>query len=142
MKRKGWPLLVDDRDIVRSAGGIVTRIIENRLQFLIIHRTRHKDWSFPKGRLEPGETPETGALREVREETFCSCALDRTLPTARYMDRNGHPKEVRFWMMTVISEEPFMPNQEIDEIQWLSYLNTFEKLSYKTDRILLKLAFA
>ena len=142
MKRKGWPLIIDDTAIVRSAGGIVSRIVASRMQLLIIHRTRHKDWSFPKGRLDPHETPEVAAIREVREETACQCMLENALPTVRYIDRNGHPKEVRYWTMSVLNEEPFIPNDEVDQIEWVSFFQAIEKLSYKTDRILLKRAFA
>lgn len=142
MKRKGWPLIIDDTTIVRSAGGIVSRIVERRLQLLIIHRTRHKDWSFPKGRLEPHEAPEVAAIREVCEETGCQCTLENALPTVRYIDRNGHPKEVRYWTMSVVNETSFFPNDEVDQIEWVSFFQAIEKLSYKTDRILLKHAFA
>ena len=142
MKRKGWPLIVDDATIVRSAGGIVSRIVNSRLQVLIIHRTRHMDWSFPKGRLEPNEASEKAAVREVHEETACMCLIEHPLPTVRYIDRNGHPKEVRFWTMSIIAEAQFLPNDEVDQIEWLSFFQAIEKLSYKTDRILLKRAFA
>ena len=134
---------MDDKAIVRSAGGIVARKTENnRLQLLLIHRAKQNDWSFPKGRLELAETAEMAALREVLEETGCQCSLDRELPTLRYIDRHGHPKEVRYWLMTVVNEGPFTPNPEIDQIKWLTFLESFETLSYKMDRVLLKLAFA
>lgn len=142
MKRKGWPLIIDDTTIVRSAGGIVSRIVKSEFQVLIIHRTRHNDWSFPKGRLEPNESFETAAIREVIEETGYLCRLEKPLPTIRYIDRDGHPKEVRYWNMTVVSESLFTPNDEVDQIEWLSLFQTIKKLSYKTDRILLKRAFA
>ena len=142
MKRKGWPLIIDDRTIVRSAGGIVSRVVDSRLQLLVIHRKRHADWSFPKGRLEPNETSEQAAVREVEEETAYKCSLEYVLPTVRYIDRNGAPKEVRYWTMNVIGERPFVPNEEVDEVQWLSFFQTIAKLSYKTDRTLLKRAFA
>ena len=142
MKRKGWPLIIDDTTIVRSAGGIVSRIVKSGFQVLIIHRTSHNDWSFPKGRLEPNESFETAAIREVIEETGYLCRLENPLPTIRYIDRDGHPKEVRYWNMTVVSESLFTPNDEVDQIEWLSLFQTIKKLSYKTDRILLKRAFA
>ena len=45
------------------------------LEIVIVHRPVHQDWSFPKGKLEEGETFELAALREVKEETGMACRL-------------------------------------------------------------------
>lgn len=143
MKRTGWPFLVDDSQIILSAGGIVSRTLEKSpLQIVLVHRTRHNDWSLPKGRLEPGEVIADAALREVREETACECEIEKALPTVRYMDRNGKPKEVRFWRMKLIVARPFVPNGEIDDVRWLTLEESDTVLTYKTDRLLLKYTFA
>lgn len=150
IKRQSWPLVLDDKLIVQSAGGIVLRgssiSIRTPLQTLIIHRPRHKDWSFPKGRLEPGETSEATALREVQEETGYACVLGEFLATVRYIDRNGHPKEVRFWKMVPrlakLKDPIFIPNNEVDVISWMTFKDAFKRLTHSTDRILLKRAFA
>ena len=142
MKRKPWPLVIEERHIIRGAGGIVSRFEGTALKILFIHRSKHNDWSFPKGRLNSGEPAWQAAIREVKEETACQCALGEELPTVRYIDRNKRPKEVRFWKMTVLSEETFIPNEEIAKISWLSLKEGFDVLTYNTDRILLKKAFA
>ena len=160
MKRKRWPLVMYNHEIVRSAGGVVFRIDpafrgaspnstfegvngtgEGRLQVLLIHRKQHNDWSFPKGRVEQSETAEVTALREVLEESACQCTLEQELATVRYIDRNHKPKEVRFWKMIVEEEGVFVPNKEVDRIKWLTLLEAFAMLSYKTDRLLLKKTF-
>jgi 8-oxo-dGTP diphosphatase len=57
--------------VIRAAGGVVVR--DGRV--LLVHRDRYDDWSLPKGKLEPGETWEDAALREVWEETGVRCTL-------------------------------------------------------------------
>lgn len=136
--RKGWPVVLDEHEIVRSAGGIVSRLESGRLQIVLVHRAKHDDWSFPKGRLEANEPPYVAALREVFEETSCICELVKELSTVRYMDRNGNPKEVRYWRMTVTQEIPFVSNSEIDKIVWLSFSDALKTLTYKHDRMVLK----
>lgn len=139
--RKKWELVLDDRTIVRGAGGILYRFrseLKKHPEILLIHRPRLQDWSFPKGRLDPGETSPACALREVLEETGYTCELSTELPTVRYMDSSGRPKEVRFWRMIPTSGATFVPNQEVDKIAWMDARDAFSKLTHKTDRLLLK----
>ena len=136
--RKGWPVVLEEHEIVRSAGGVVSRLEGGRLQIVLVHRTKQNDWSFPKGRLENDEAPYVAALREVFEETSCICDLSKEISTVRYMDRNGNPKEVRYWRMTVVREIPFVPNAEINKIEWLSFSDALRLLTYKHDRMVLK----
>ena len=58
-----------DEPEVKAAGGVVRR--DGRIA--VVHRPRYDDWSLPKGKLDPGETWEEAALREVREETGLEC---------------------------------------------------------------------
>ena len=42
-------------DVVRAAGGIVRRLGDGGIdEVLVVHRPAYDDWSFPKGKLEPG----------------------------------------------------------------------------------------
>ena len=63
--------------VVRAAGGVVSQRDERgEIEVLLVYRAGgQRDWSFPKGKVEPGETDEACALREVREETNLRCAL-------------------------------------------------------------------
>jgi len=119
-------------DRVDAAGGVVER--DGRV--LLVHRPRYDDWSFPKGKLDPGESFEHAALREVEEETGLRCTLGRELPSAEYEVR-GRPKLVRYWLMTPESEPGFEPNEETDELRWVTPDEARELLTYDRDRYVL-----
>jgi 8-oxo-dGTP diphosphatase len=120
--------------LVRAAGGIVWRTAASgEAEVLVVHRPKYDDWTFPKGKNEPGEDHETCALREVEEETGLRCTLGPELATTSYVDRKGRPKEVRYWVMTVEDGE-FTPCDEVDEVRWLTTSQARWLLSYDRDR--------
>jgi 8-oxo-dGTP diphosphatase len=123
--------------VVRAAGGVLTREGEAGVEVLVVHRPRYDDWSFPKGKLDPGETDETAALREVEEETGWRCTLGDELPTRHYEDRHGRPKRVRYWRMEPVERGPFVPNREVDDVRWIPVGEAATLLSYEGDRRLL-----
>ena len=114
---------------VKAAGGAVVR--DGRVA--IVHRPKYDDWTLPKGKLDPGESFEQAALREVEEETGLRCRLGRELPTIRYHDRHGRAKQVRYWQMEPLQGE-FAPNREVDELRWLEPAEAGELLSHDRDR--------
>src|SRR5205807_797013 len=77
----------------------------------------YNDWSFPKGKLDPGEHPARAAVRETLEETGIRARLGRRLPTARYF-AGCRAKHVRYWAARAISGS-FAPNDEVDRLAWL-----------------------
>ena len=119
---------------VRAAGGVVVSRGEDGARVAVVHRPRHDDWSFPKGKLDAGESWEEAALREVHEEIGLRCRLLRERPPAAYDVRDGR-KVVRYWLM-----EPdggaFAPNDEVDELRWLAPPDAEGLLSYEHDRAL------
>jgi 8-oxo-dGTP pyrophosphatase MutT (NUDIX family) len=120
--------------VVEAAGGVVSRHGDgSRLEVLVVHRPRYDDWTFPKGKLEPGESHEQAAVREVEEETGLRCALGRELPSTTYHDRKGRPKTVRYWEMQPL-EGAFRPHREVDEIRWLPSDEARRLLSHRRDR--------
>ncbi len=127
--------------MVRAAGGVISRRNERgEAEVLLIYRGGRRDWSFPKGKLEPGETHEECALREVEEETGLRCQLGPELPFTSYHGRKGRVKVVRYWAMTVVKGEA-EPCNEVDAIRWLGLLTAASLLTYPRDRELLA-AFA
>jgi 8-oxo-dGTP pyrophosphatase MutT (NUDIX family) len=114
---------------LRAAGGVVLR--DGLVG--VVHRPRYDDWSLPKGKLDEGETFEQAALREVEEETGLRARLVRELPSVHY-DVRGRPKLVRYWLMSVDSDPGFEPNDEVDELRWLSPADATELLTYDRDK--------
>ncbi len=126
---------------MRAAGGVVLRRGDGgRLEVLAVHRPRYDDWSLPKGKLDDGETSAAAAVRELREETGCECALGSELPTVRYRDRRGRPKEVRFWTAEVVEDHGFAPSDEVDDRRWVPAGSAATLLTYAADRDLVELA--
>jgi 8-oxo-dGTP diphosphatase len=127
-------------NLVRAAGGLVVRSQqEGGLEVLVVHRARYADWSFPKGKLDEGESFEEAALREVAEETGLVCRLDGELDCTRYMDTAGRPKIVRYWRMIPVEGDigDFVLNDEIDALRWVPAEEAETLLTYQHDRDLL-----
>ncbi len=109
---------------------------EGRREIVVVHRPAREDWSLPKGKLEPGETFEEAALREVREETGLDCLLGRFVSHTEYRDRKNRPKIVAYWAMDVAGGS-FVVNEEVDELRWVELGQAWSLLSYERDRALL-----
>ncbi len=113
-------------------------------EFLLIHRPRYDDWSFPKGKLDPGETDEECALRELTEETGLVGELGVELTAVEYVDHRDRPKRVRYWLVTMTDSttdgcatDDFVENDEVDELVWKAAAEASSALSYDHDRALL-----
>src|SRR5690242_15780196 len=113
---------------VKAAGGVVVR--DGRIA--VVHRPRYDDWSLPKGKLDPGESFEQAALREVQEETGLVCELGEELSSTSYHDRKGRSKLVRYWLMDPVEGE-FEPNDEVDQLRWLTPREAAALLTYPRD---------
>jgi len=115
---------------VNAAGGVVLR----DGAICLVHRPRYDDWTLPKGKLDPGESFEAAALREVWEETGLRCRLEDELEAVIYNDHKGREKLVRYWRMEVVGDDGFAPNDEVDELRWVAPRAARELLSYEHDR--------
>lgn len=128
-----------------AAGGIVWRKRpvagrdEPGVEILLIHRPSYDDWTFPKGKADPGERPQTTAVREISEETGLRVRLGAPLPTVQYPVAAGH-KVVRYWCARQVGsgDAPFTPNREVDELRWVRMRDAARALTYQHDRELLE----
>jgi 8-oxo-dGTP pyrophosphatase MutT (NUDIX family) len=123
--------------LVRAAGGVVVRDGPRGHELLVVHRPKYGDWTFPKGKVERGESDEDCARREVEEETGLQCVLREELPSTSYTDSHGRPKQVRYWLMEPIGGE-LVFRHEVDEGRWLSPEEATKLLSYDRDVTLLR----
>jgi 8-oxo-dGTP diphosphatase len=121
---------------VRAAGGLVER---DDGRIAVVHRPRYDDWSLPKGKLDDGETWEQAALREVHEETGVRAELGEELPSDSYTDNKGRPKTVRWWRMRTVGDDGFAPDDEVDELRWVTPEEAATLLSYDHDRRLVQM---
>jgi 8-oxo-dGTP diphosphatase len=120
-------------DEIRAAGGVVMR--DGRIA--VVHRPRYDDWSLPKGKLDPGESWEQAALREIEEETGLRCRLERELETMHY-EVGGRPKTVRWWQMAVLEDLGSDPDDEVDGLRWVTPGEALALLSYEQDKQLVR----
>jgi 8-oxo-dGTP pyrophosphatase MutT (NUDIX family)/phosphohistidine phosphatase SixA len=120
------------RDVL-AAGAVVFR---PGRQVLLVHRPKYDDWSFPKGKLDPGEHPATAAVREVVEETGLRVRLGVPLP-GQYYEVAAGTKHVSYWVARVLGDDDvrgYTVNDEIDEVAWLPYQDALVRLTYARDR--------
>lgn len=115
--------------MVRNPSGVAPEVA-------LVHRPARQDWTFPKGKLEPEESFEDCAYREVREETGLDCRLGRFVGHTEYRDRKDRPKVVAYWVMEVEAGS-FEPNGEVDDLRWVGLEAAERLLSYGRDRELL-----
>jgi 8-oxo-dGTP diphosphatase len=123
---------------IRAAGALLRRAAAGGDELALIHRIKYGDWTFPKGKLEPGEHVLEAAVREVAEETGVRVVLGRRLSQASY-DINGRPKLVDYWAARPApgASTTFVSNAEVDELEWASAPTAGRKLSYGHDAQLL-----
>jgi 8-oxo-dGTP diphosphatase len=123
--------------VVQAAGGAVVRhTSRGEMRVLLVHRPHREDWTFPKGKLEAGESHERCALREVEEETGLRCRLGAELAPISYINGKGRPKVVRYWIMDPGSGRA-EPRNEVDAIRWASIEEAAALLTYPRDRKIL-----
>lgn len=122
--------------VVLAAGTLPWRRRRGELQVALVHRPRYDDWSWAKGKLDPGEIFPVAATRETAEETGLEVRLGRPLPSATYHlgTRAGIPvvKDVRYWAAEVVGGKGLLEH-EIDEVAWLEVDKARARLTYQRD---------
>lgn len=117
---------------VWAAGGVIWRDGDGGVELLLAHRPGHDDWTFPKGKRDPGETLRRCARREVEEETGFVCSTGARLALVKYRDAQCRRKAVVYWTMT-IDGGAFVPNREVDAVAWFDPESARAVLSYRHD---------
>jgi 8-oxo-dGTP pyrophosphatase MutT (NUDIX family) len=128
-----------------SAGGIVLRRTSaGQIEVLLIQHSMHKGWSFPKGWVEPGETPQQAAVREVEEESGARAEIIADLPPTRYFfvnrDKQRVAKTVTWYLMRFTGDGDQTHAYEVSDVAWLPLEAVHARLSYKNDKELFSMA--
>lgn len=122
---------------VYAAGGVVWRLHEGKLRVLLVQRTRYRDLTLPKGKVEAGETLMETAVREIHEETGVRVILGAPVGVSRYRLPNGRDKIVHYWATEAtgpaLRASSFAPNKEIAALEWMSLKKARSRLSYPVD---------
>jgi 8-oxo-dGTP diphosphatase len=121
---------------IRAAGGVLWRRADHGVEVALIHRDRYDDWTFPKGKCEPGEHTLATAVREISEETGIGVTLGRRLRQTRY-DSGGRSKLVDYWAARSADRGAFVPNDEVDAMEWVPAAAAPGWLTYQRDSSLL-----
>ena len=122
-------------DVV-AAGAVITRKGPAGREFLLVHRPKYDDWSFPKGKQDPGEHVTATAVREVLEETGIEIRLGRPLRPQLYAVSGGRAKTVHYWVGHVVGDDDvssYEINDEVDDLAWLSEAAAKERMTYLDD---------
>ena len=146
-RKKSLRIKASRRPPVLAAGALVWRLKNDKLQVLVVHRPRYDDWSFPKGKAEPGESMVLTAIREVAEETGRQIVLGRYLGKARRRLVSGRKKRTLYWAAQVLPEagpgeglraavKP-ASKREIDKVRWWKVKKAACKLTHADDKRLL-----
>ncbi len=147
-----------------SAGGVVYRTIDGRLEAVLCGRTMASKlgaskpgrdgekegtfrWSLAKGTPDPGETIEETALREVREETGLEVEIADSLGAIEYWFAGREPgvrfhKTVHFYLMVPTGGNIDLHDPEFDVVRWFSWDKALKSLAYVNEANVLRRAFA
>lgn len=122
---------------IYAAGAVCWRVIDDKVKVLVIHRPRHDDVTFPKGKVDPGESLPQTAVREIKEETGLDVALGTPIGVSRYTMPSGLDKIVHYWAAEVTDDavlvSSFLPNDEVAALEWVSIKKARTSLSYEHD---------
>jgi ADP-ribose pyrophosphatase YjhB (NUDIX family) len=127
-----------------SSGGVVVRR-DGGLQICLINPSGRGTWALPKGWIEPGETPETAALREVREETGLDGVIESELGTIEYWFYSREEevrvhKMVHFFLVRYTGGDTADHDHEVAEARWLPVERALDVMTYPNEREIVRRA--
>ena len=130
-----------------SAGGVAYRAAEGSFEIAVIRSARESRWQLPKGIVDPGETNEQAAIREVREEAGIDCELLEKIDSIDYwyVDRwSAEPvrvhKNVHFYLMKYLKGDIAHHDHEVDEVRWVPVEEAGKILAFSAEKQVVKKA--
>lgn len=140
-KATGPPRPDKDTRPVVSAGGV---ILDGRGRVLLLRRADEGTWCFPKGHVEPGETPQEAARREIKEECGLDARIGRKIGEVRYTfyvpdEGVNHGKRVEYFLATPATTDVVLEDR-FDASRWATPSRALRLLPYSNDRKILRAA--
>ncbi|MEO5860243.1 MAG: NUDIX hydrolase [Pyrinomonadaceae bacterium] len=131
-----------------SAGGVAYRFNEGKVEVVVIKTSSEGRWQLPKGIIDPGETPEIAALREVREEGGISCEIIERLDVIEYWfvasfdgaPKKRYHKKVHFYLMTYLNGDVKDHDHEVVEARWVAIGEAQRMLAFDSEKELIVMA--
>lgn len=130
-----------------SAGGVAYRAAAVGVDVALISVGPEKRWQLPKGLVDPGETPEVTAVREVREEAGITTRLIQKIQTIEYwyVSSNGgkkirYHKLVHFFLLQYLSGQVEEHDWEVNEARWVPLDQAIKMLAFNSEREVLQKA--
>lgn len=124
-----------------SAGGVAFRWQDSKPEIAIVSVKPKLRWQLPKGIVDPGESPQITAVREVREEAGVETDLIKLIETIEYWYRSvkyGKPvryhKFVHFYLLRYRGGQVTDHDHEVEEARWVSFEDAIELLDFKSER--------
>ncbi|HEY0658589.1 MAG TPA: NUDIX hydrolase [Pyrinomonadaceae bacterium] len=124
-----------------SAGGAAFRRVGSDYEIAIVAVNPSGRWQLPKGIVDEGETPETAALREVREEAGIEAEIVDKIETIEYWyfgankgERVRFHKFVHFYLMKYVSGDVANHDHEVSESRWVSFDDAIRMLAFKSEK--------
>lgn len=121
-----------------SCGAVVYRDIKGEVRYLLIKNKRSAHWGFPKGHIEPGETKQQTAVREVLEETGIHVKLINGFESvSKYKIQNKIEKVVSIFVGTTNDTSTCIQPEEIEDYIWLTYDRALSILKFENDKAII-----
>jgi 8-oxo-dGTP pyrophosphatase MutT (NUDIX family) len=131
-----------------SAGGVAYRVIDDRTEVALIKTASEGRWQLPKGLIDPGETPEGAAVREVREEAGITCEIVQSLEVIEYWfvaafdggPKKRYHKKVHFFLMEFFRGDVADHDHEVVEARWVEIGKAATLLAFDSEKKIIEMA--